>query len=307
MHTMHWLLIAALGPLLYALANHLDKLIISRFLPDEEHDGYAPALFSSIFGLLALPFIVVFNPQVVFIDPWVATALACNGMLVVGVLFCYFTALRHDEASYVVPFYQTIPLFAFALGYVFLGETITRAQAAGGLVVLLGAMMLSFEPGMRMSFKWNVVVPMLAASFLYSLNDVFFKFFGLETGFWAAAFWGYVGAALLGVFLFVVWGKLRREFIAFVIHARARGIGAASSSELLYLVGEGTMNYALLLAPIALVTLANALQPLFVFLLGILITLFVPGFVAESMSTRVLWHKGVAILFLVIGTYLIGA
>ena len=38
---------------------------------------------------------------------------------------CYLYALGIDEASFVTPFYQTVPIFAYFLGYFVLGETIT--------------------------------------------------------------------------------------------------------------------------------------------------------------------------------------
>lgn len=56
---------------------------------------------------------------------------------------CYLYALNIDEASFVTPFYQTVPIFAYFVGYFVLGETITLAQGLGSLVVIVGALALS--------------------------------------------------------------------------------------------------------------------------------------------------------------------
>ena len=41
------------------------------------------------------------------------------------------------RASFVTPFYQTVPIFAYFLAYFILGETITLAQGLGSLAIML--------------------------------------------------------------------------------------------------------------------------------------------------------------------------
>jgi hypothetical protein len=53
---------------------------------------------------------------------------------------CYLYALDIDEASFVTPLYQTVPIFAYFLGYFILSETITLAQGLGSFVIIVGAL-----------------------------------------------------------------------------------------------------------------------------------------------------------------------
>ena len=86
-------------------------------------------------------------------------------MLSVLASLWYLYALDLDEASFVTPFYQTVPIFAYVLAYFILGETITLAQGLGSLAIMLGALGLSVEFARRgMRFRRNVVALMLAAS-----------------------------------------------------------------------------------------------------------------------------------------------
>lgn len=123
---MQWFFMALIGPILYACANHTDKYLIFRYLKSGEVG--ALIIFSSIFGVIALPVVLFIHPTVFNVNFFQGIVLTINSMLVVIAILLYFYALQKDEASYVVPFYQTIPIFAFILGYFVLGETISISQ-----------------------------------------------------------------------------------------------------------------------------------------------------------------------------------
>jgi drug/metabolite transporter (DMT)-like permease len=81
-------------------------------------------------------------------------ALAATGMSSVLATGFYLYALDLDEASFVTPFYQMVPIFALVLGYCILGETITVVQSFGSFITIVGALALSFElRRRRMRFK----------------------------------------------------------------------------------------------------------------------------------------------------------
>ena len=140
---MSWFFIALAVPILYAITNHTDKYLISKYIGD----GSVGALiiFSALFGIFALPIIFMINPLVLSISLWQATILAVMGILVIFGILCYFYALKYDEATFVVPFYQIIPIFGFILAYFILGETLTKIQILASLTILVGALILSFD------------------------------------------------------------------------------------------------------------------------------------------------------------------
>jgi hypothetical protein len=53
--------------------------------------------------------------------------------------------------------------------------------------------------------------------------------------------------------------------------------------------------------------LVNSFQPVFVFTLGIILTLFFPGVAQESMGRMQMLQKGVGIGLMLVGGYLIGS
>lgn len=301
---MNWFLIALIGPILYAVANHTDKYLISKYLKGGAVGSLI--IFSALFGIVAIPVVLFIHPDVLSVTFFRATILAFNGMLVVFAILCYFYALHKDETSNVVPFYQIIPIFGFILGYFVLGETISIIQATASFIIISGALVLSFELGETLRFKKEIVVLMLIASILYAINGVIFKLIALDDGFWLSLFWSLIGQVILGVFFFLFVKPYRVQFLAMIKENRLVALGLNSLSEILFTVAEAVTAYAILLAPVVLVMLVNSFQPFFVFIIGVFLTLFFPKISQESLLRKHIFQKIVGIGLMVVGTYFIG-
>src|SRR4029450_4948410 len=134
------------------------------------------------------------------------------------------------------------------------GETITLAQGLGSVVIIVGALTLSFEFGRRgMRFKLNVVALLLAASFLSAINGVIFKLIAVEKGFWVSLFWGFVGQVMAGLTFLVCVPSYRRGFLDLFKQQKVAVVGLIPLSRTLTSVSEAVTIYATLLAPVALV------------------------------------------------------
>src|SRR3989338_5774192 len=120
---MNWFFIALLAPALWSASNHCDKYLISRYF-NGVGTG-ALVLFSSLVGLLVLPVILLFQPTVIEVSFSNALAMIVSGIIAIIGIVLYLYAMKKDEASIVTPLFQTIPVFAFILGYFVLGETLT--------------------------------------------------------------------------------------------------------------------------------------------------------------------------------------
>jgi uncharacterized membrane protein len=180
---MSWFFIALCAPFLLACANHNDKFLLSRYLKQKSIGSIV--ILSSLFSGVVIPISWFIQPDVYDVSFVQGTALVATGVSSVFAGVCYLYALDIDEASYVTPFYQTVPIFAYFLGYFILDETITLAQGLGSFVIIVGALALSFESGRRgLRFKRNVVALMLGASFLSAVNGVIFKLIAVDKGFW---------------------------------------------------------------------------------------------------------------------------
>jgi drug/metabolite transporter (DMT)-like permease len=301
---MNWFFIALWAPFLLACANHNDKFLVSRYLKEKSIGSIV--ILSSLFSGLAMPILLFIQPEVYEIKLAPGSALVATGMLSVFAAVCYLHALDIDEASFVTPLYQTVPIFAFFLAYFILGETITLSQGLASIVIIVGALAFSLEFGRRgVRFKRKVVALMLVASCLSAINGVIFKLVAVEKGFWVSLFWGFGGQVMAGLALLVCVSTYRRDFFGLFTQQKAAGVGLIALSRTLFGVSEAVTLYATLLAPVALVLVVNSFQPLFVFALGIALTLLLPQVAKESMDRMKMLQKGVGITFMLVGGYLI--
>jgi hypothetical protein len=154
-------------------------------------------------------------------------------------------------------------------------------------------------------FKRNVVALMLAASFLSAINGVIFKLIAVNKGFWVSLFWGFVGQVMAGLTFVVCVPSYRRDFLSLFKEQKVAAVGLIALSRTLFSVSEAVTLYATLLAPVALVLVVNSFQPLFVFMFGTVLTLFLPRVAKESLDRRKMLQKGVGIGFMLVGGYLI--
>jgi uncharacterized membrane protein len=301
---MSWFFIALWAPFLLACANHNDKFLLSRYLKEKNIGSIV--IFSSLFSGVAIPVVLFIQPDAYDVSLIQGSAVVATGMLSVLAVVCYLYALDRDEASFVTPLYQMVPIFAYILGYFILGETITLTQGLGSFVIIAGTLALSFEFGRRGTrFKRNVVALMLAASVLSAINGVIFKLVAVEKGFWTSLFWGFVGQLIAGVICLVGVPDYRRDFLGLFRKQKVAVAGLIALSKTLFSVSEAITLYATLLAPVALVLLVNSFQHLFVFVFGIVLTLFFPRVAEESLGRMKMLQKGVGIGLMVAGGYLI--
>ena len=297
-------LIALAAPFLWALVNHADKFLLSKYFKSGGIGGLM--IFSTLFSAFLIPVVYIMDKNAINISFENGALLMLSGVVNAIAILCYLYALYDEEASVVVPFMQLIPVFTFVFGFMFLGETLTQLQVIAGLIIIFGAGLLSFEfkRGERIRFKFKVTMLMIGCSVCFALYLTLFKLVSIEDGFWTGALWEAFGLILTGVALFGI-KKYRMEFVQIFERNSAPIIGLNIGSETLTVIGNWLSTFASLLAPLTLVALVSSYQPVFVFIMGIIATILLPHLVTEKISKGALLHKGLAIVIVVFGTYLL--
>ncbi len=300
---MNWFLIALGAPVLWALVNISDQYLIAKYSKSEQGSG-ALVLFSSLIGIITAFLIAVFIPNVFQVPLGDRLLLAFTGVLTIGWVILYFRALSVEDVSAVVPWFLTIPIFGYILGYVFLGETLTPYQLIGSIIVMIGAVILSidFSGSQKNIFKWKVLKYMIPACLMASVIGVIFKYVTVVDNFWVSSFWEYIGLGITGVVIYFGVKTYRKDFLEMLRNGGRIIISLNISSETFTVIGNLLTNYAVLLAPVAIVYLVASFQPAVVLILTLLGTRFFPHIVTEDTSFRTLLPKVVAILFMVLGS-----
>lgn len=146
---------------------------------------------------------------------------------------------------------------------------------------------------------------MLGCTFVLALSSVLFKLFALRDAFWVTTFWIYVGEGLFGFGIMLI-PRYRQQFVAlFRSHPKAV-VALNGANELINLGGSLGVRFALMLAPVALVSAVSSTSTLFVFVFGILLTVFFPGLGREDLAWRALVQKSMGAALVSAGVWLLG-
>ncbi|MCX6713771.1 MAG: EamA family transporter, partial [Candidatus Vogelbacteria bacterium] len=214
---MNWFFLALLAPALYAVTNFIDKYLIDKYLSKDkfkQEDVGSLVLFSTSFALVVLPLIAIFEPAVFNVKLIPALVMMLNGIIVAGAIILYLHAIEKDEVSVVMPFFQLIPVFGYGLAILVLGEYLSLAQIISSLIIILAAMILSFDlTGEKIRIRKEVILFAGGSSILYALTDVIFKKLAIDDGFWVSAFWQYTGVLVAAIIIFVSVKTYRQDFL----------------------------------------------------------------------------------------------
>jgi drug/metabolite transporter (DMT)-like permease len=300
-----WLVYAFSGPVFWAISTHIDKYLVDRYF--RHADTTVLMVFTAFVGVVFMPPILLLDSDVLKPGAFAILVMILSGILYMGAMLFYLRAIQSEEASVVAALFQASTLFTFLLGWLFLGEKLGWDKGAGCAAIVVGALVLS--QGRKLSlrkFKLRLVLLMLAATFVLALSSVLFKFFAVEGDYWTTTFWNFLGEALFGFAILLV-PHYRKQFFHLFRRHPGPVIGVNAANELINLGGGLGVRYAMLFAPVAVVSAISATTTFFVFAFGILLTLFAPRLGREDLSARNLVQKSLGAVLIAAGVVLIEA
>jgi uncharacterized membrane protein len=302
---MSGFLLAGIAAFLWSLVNIIDKALIERFCKIEGTG--ALLILSALFPAVLLPISYFFAEQSIIVSFHDVAILIFSGFLVVAWIALYFNALLDDDVSVVMPMMQLVPVFAFIFGYLLLNELPSGAMLLAGLVIVIGSLVLSIEQTTG-TIKKRLLVSMIAVSAIIALMNTLFKFVTVAENFWVSVFWHTLGIVIVGVVLYLFHSSYRCQFHQFIKSNWGIGLSLNAVNESLTLGGDLLFAYAILLAPLALVQTMEGYQPLFVFLMGLIITKISPNILNENVTKPIIIQKGIGIALVIVGSvWLLGS
>ncbi|HPT36704.1 MAG TPA: EamA family transporter, partial [Methanothrix sp.] len=136
---MEWLTLAFLGTVFFSVAGVLDKYLLSSYADDSNSYIVCQVLASQIF---TIPVILITGANLVYPQSLIALLF---GILQVLPSIYYMKALQIEEASKVSALEYVYPLFVFVGSVILLGEVLEIRHCAGGLLLLVGTILLSYN------------------------------------------------------------------------------------------------------------------------------------------------------------------
>lgn len=302
---MLWLIAGIIPPVLWSIVNHMDKYLLSR----SRHHSPVNVLmvYSTLFSAIVIPILFFFSYSELLTSSHQVITQIVGGVLLTFSIYFYLLALNSDETSVVIPFALLVPVFGFVFAYILLGETLTAKQLFSSLLIIFGALILSleFNEENRFKVKHKVLWFMVLCAAFQAAQETLFKYVTIENSFVVSIFWLHIGILLYGItLLFINRGLLSQFKESVKVNGRLM-FGVNFFSEGISAIAYIVRDYATLLAPIAVIMALNGYQPAFVFIIGIILTIFFPKFAEEKIKLRHLLHKSTAIAVMILGTALI--
>jgi bacterial/archaeal transporter family protein len=299
---MTWFFIALGATLLWAFANIIDEFLVKKYSIGI-HGSSGLVLFTSFMGVAMAILIGIFTKGIFMIPTTDKLLLILTGCLTIGWIILYLYTLEIEDISAVVPWFLTIPIFGYVLGYIFLGETLTTHQQIGSLIVIFGMLVVLVDfSGQRKKFKWKPALYMLIACLMVAISGVIFKYVTVENLFWVSSFWEYTGLGAVGILMYFLIPTYRHQFHLINKSGGHKVFILNTLSELTSIGGNLLSNFAILLAPITMVYLVGSFQPAIVLILTLIGTRFAPHITKENLSRHILIPKIIAIVIMIIGS-----
>lgn len=295
---MNWLAFALIGTASLANTAIIDKFILSRYIKEATSYLFVLILVQQLFAFLVLIF-----KGFEYVYP--ASIIAfLSGSFQVVLWVSYLRALQVEEVSRVTPLVFIYPLFVFVAAALFLGETLTLSRYAGGMLLVISAVLVSYKPQKAktplvlspalkyMLFFWIfLTLYAVTAKYLLSFMDE-----------WHLYFWNSMGNLIFALPL--LYSPVIRLETGNILQ-KSRVLGAVLLEEVFDFTGRVGFLFAYSLGSVALVSSVNALQPLLVLIYVIILSLFMPGILKEETGRETVALKFAAVVLVAAGMYLI--
>ena len=180
-------------------------------------------------------------------------------------------------------------------------------QLAAMAIVIAGATIITVEfvSGGSFRLKWKTIGYMLIACTCWALETTVFKMVALEERVWRSLFWECLMLGAFGIGIFVLSRKYRNAFLAQFRKNSKAVVSLNVLNEGLYAAGNIAVAFAAMLAPVALILLLNAFQPIFVMAIGVALAIFFPKLATEKATRHQVIQRLLAIVVTGVGTYIL--
>jgi len=317
---LEWFAFAFVGTIFFSVAGILDKFLLCSYTDNSNAYIICQVLASQLF---TIP--VFFIAGADFVYPQSLIALLFGSLQVFPCYF-YMKALKVEEISTVTALEYVYPLFVFIGSALLLGEVLELKHCAGGLLLLAGALLISYKKNTSNHSDLNsnrsnsnrlnikpflsalspAIKPFLSYWVLTTLYYLSLKYLLISIDEWNLYIWSSLGS-LIAVLPFMGISSIRSEVKTFFGQG-GYAVGALISEETFQFLGIIFSFFAYAIGSVTLVSSVGALQPIMTMLLILGLGVLVPK-LAKVMNEKTDWsslkQKGISFVIVAIGIYFV--
>jgi len=287
-----WVFFAVLATVIWAVVNIIDKHALVKWVKKP----IIPTIICGVLGLLA-SIIVYFVKGFEELSYFNVFLAIIAGIFYILMALFYFRAVKIEEISRIIPLFYLEPIFVLVFALIFLGEVFSFVKYLGIFLLVFGAVLISSRHPFRIKLKksfWLMILSALAIA----VNSVIIKYLLNFADFWTV--FSYVR---IGTFISVI--PLIYFYFKDLISVNRLGLGLMTFAETLNLFGVLSITIAMSIGFVTLVKALASVQPFFVFLFALILSVFYPKILKEEIKKKTVLHKFIATILIVIGAILV--
>jgi drug/metabolite transporter (DMT)-like permease len=317
---MEWLSLAFLGTISFSVAGVLDKYMLSSYTDDSKAYIVCQVLASQLF---TIPILLIAGAN--FVYPQSLIALLFGSLQVIPSFF-YMKALQIEEASKVSAMEYVYPLFVFVGSVLFLGEVLEIRHCAGGLLLLIGTLLISYNKNgsaitgsnsdsLNINGKTSkpffsalspAIKPFLTYWILTAAYYLTLKYLLITIDEWNLYIWSSLGG-MVAILPLLGMPSIRSEVKGFFKQG-GRAVVALISEETFQFLGIIFSIFAYAIGSATMVSSIGALQPIVTLLFIVALGILMPK-LAHATQEKTDWcslkQKGISFIVVVMGIYFV--
>lgn len=296
MHNNSWIIFSILSALFLAIVSTVDKYVLTKWIKKP----MVPVLILGVIGLIASIVICLIH-GFSLLSPTNILLATASGISFIFMAYFYFHAAKIEEISRVVPLFYIAPLFVSILASIFLHEIFSLKKYLGVFFLLIGAVIISSKKSVKFRLGkafWLMILSSFALSIHMVITKYLLRF---------ADFWNIFSFIRIGIFLALIpaFPIYFPEILSTINEHGKKVITVMTLNESLALGASLLITIA---ASVGYVTLVNALssvQPFFVLLFALVLSLFYPNILKEEIGKLTILLKFIAIILMFSGVIII--
>lgn len=298
---MTWLYLALMAPVLWSLSNIVDKFAINNIT-----SHYIPFVFLLSIGniFFAAVIYLVFFPQDV--ELWFVVFNLLSGLAIFGQYFAYSYSLEQMDVSAVIPIHQSEPVFVLIASVLFFHSIPSEWQIFGFFLIIAGILLLSVSrQTVRGLGQSRHVVVLLISALFGAISTLISDFLLISKSLETVLIFNFAGYSLGGALL-LLWPAWRALIINDLSKLSLHQFCVFGLTNIFDVGGYVFFMAALAVGGgAALVAVIVSIHPLFVLILGYIVTKFFPKLFTEDIAPGGFIRKLFSIVVIVAGVSII--
>jgi drug/metabolite transporter (DMT)-like permease len=295
---MNWLIFALMAPIFWAATNVIDKFLMDKILKKI----YFLPMWIGIFSIPTFAFVFLFF-RPTFDFPYSIISIFI-GVLYTLSYFVYAKVLMDEEVSRSISLAFVYPMIVVILAIIFLREVFSVEKYLGIFLLIISGLLVSYKKEGKKLVLIKSLKLIIMLILFWSSVQIVEKFVVGKVGNWSIYFWINVGVSL-SIVPALLMKKIRAGFVNSFKETGRRGISAILMAQFFAVCSSASYYTAISLGPVSVVSSIGSLQPFFVLIYSVLLTVFVPKFLKEDLNKYNIFMKTTAVVFVLIGGWLL--